>query len=105
MSTKVLARAAVEGRRLTVMIPGLPNPSSGYLVGMDDFHIQLAEISGESVTVSLIHKTAGVIVFSPDAFLDDEHELVAAEIATVGKPFWTFCAEHYLGRNGNKESQ
>jgi hypothetical protein len=108
MSTKVLARAACEGRCLSFMIPGLPGVAGtvdGYLVGMDDFHLQIAEVSDSDVTVALIHKSVPLIALSNDAFLSKEDENAQSAVKEIGSAFWKYCSEIHLGKNGNKESQ
>lgn len=107
MSTKVLARAAVDGRCLSLMIPGLPGTPGtidGYLVGMDDFHLQIAEVSASDVNVGLVHKSVPLIILT-NAFLSDEHEDAQNTVKKIGGAFWKYCAETHLGQNGNKESQ
>lgn len=105
MSTKVLARAACEGRHLGVLIAGFPAPIRGYLVGMDDFHLQIATISDDDVTIALIHKTAGAIMLSSSDFLKHEPEAIRSKVQEIGQPFWNFCERNYLGKSGGKESQ
>ena len=87
------------------MAPGIPVPILGYLVGMDDFHLQIAQVGGDAVTLGLIHKSAPLIAFSNDAFLCDESEEHQNAVKEIGDAFWKFCVENHLGQNGNKESQ
>lgn len=105
MSTKQMAYAAVKGRKLTVHGAGGAAPVHGYLVGMDDFHWLLAEITwpGDGgkpqVDTHLIHKSAPRIRISHTTSLSDEHDDVQALVNEIGRSFFAHCQEKILARS------
>lgn len=104
MSTKWLARAACDGQGLVIIMPG-PVTFAGFLVGMDDYHLKIAQVIDGEVVVGLAHKAAGFISIAPDLILSNQNEPIQSEVKKIGQSFWNVCAETYLGKNGNKESQ
>lgn len=59
VSTKQLALAARQGRRVHFFFSGKADPIVGYVAGLDDFHVKVVApgVSSEG-DVLLIHKTA-----------------------------------------------
>ena len=97
MSSKQMARAAVNGSRLSFRF-GPDDTLHGYLVGMDDFHWFVAEVihpanGGEpTIETHLVHKgSAARVRFHRNAFLTDEDQAIQAEVQSIGGAFFTFC--------------
>jgi hypothetical protein len=100
VSTKMLARAAVEGRRLHFRL----TPSwliTGYLVGMDDFHWIIVGMGEDLLRLQIIHKSVPAVEIS-DARLNTEPEEVVKKVTEIGQSFWSYCEKSYLGRNGEQ---
>jgi hypothetical protein len=100
-STKNLARAAVEGRRLNFHF----SPEwqvSGYLVGMDDFHWVIVGTEPSGPRVKLIHKSAPVVEIT-DSVLTKETPEFVKRVIEISESFRAYCLKNYLGRNGSSE--
>lgn len=61
LSTKQLARTAVDGKALTIRVDG--ENLRGYLCGMDDFHWMIVTPDGEK---HLVHKGSASIITLAD---------------------------------------
>lgn len=108
MSVGTLARAAFLGHRLEISsLTERPVVITGYLVGMDDFHLRIVEVpfTTTPASVALVHKSAGLIRISAEPMLESEPEATREEIVSIGERFWDFCGRRFLGNGGNKESQ
>lgn len=95
MSTKQMAYAARDGKRLTLNTS--VGSVTGYLVGMDDYHWLIAEVTETSeVCVSLVHKG-----LTPHArisrmpLLSDETPAIQAAVREAGGAFFSWC-ERFL---------
>lgn len=98
MSTRQMARAATSGRLLTFRFQD-SEIVEGYLVGSDDFHWLVAHQPDEKPRISLIHKGSTYrIDISPDPELDNENDALKAFVVRIGRGFWLFCDQTYLGK-------
>jgi hypothetical protein len=107
MSTKTLARAAYHGHRVEVGVSPDGPKTTGYLVGMDDFHLKIVEVPLTSYppTVTLVPKRVEPIRVHGIPSLEREDETTRQEIEQLGRSFWDYCGRKYLGMNDKKESQ
>jgi hypothetical protein len=101
MSSRQIARAAVDGRKVTFQFHTL-RPITGYVVGQDDFHWFVIDPSGDNPNLSpetlLVHKgSAAVIKIHSEPTLSTEPE--QGYIEKVGSAFWQFCNRTYFGIN------
>jgi hypothetical protein len=98
MSTRQMAWAATAGRKITFTWLGPAHTLEGYLVGMDDFNWLITSIGSEPQTV-LVHKASpDLTVISAEPSLHSEPNHVQDAVYAVGRPFFTFCEENYLGK-------
>lgn len=81
---------------------------SGYVCGMDDFHLLIATVIPEDardgdhlISTTLVHKSADVIGLAPARTLDDEAPAVREALIRLGGPFWHWCEENASGRSGD----
>ena len=97
MSTKQMARAAVEERLVTIWFSDT-RTLSGYLVGMDDYHWLIAHEQDRRIATSLVHKSVDHIQISPTRTLssvsDPQNQ---AAIRRIGSPFFEYCRKTFLG--------
>lgn len=99
MSSKQMARAAVNGNRITVLFLSSDTSVSGYVVGMDDFHWMLAVPQQNEVETVLIHKGGPDLVrIDRVHLLSHESHWVADEVHRIGGPFFDFCERAFLGK-------
>lgn len=99
MSTKQMARAAVEGRRVTATWYPHETSVSGYLVGMDDFHWFFAVPISDDIETVLVHKTGpDVVKIDREHSLANETSEVQALIREIGAPFVQYCERTHLGK-------
>jgi hypothetical protein len=84
MSSKQIARAAVDRRRLRFNLYG-NIPVEGYVVGMDDYHWLIS--SGEDPTM-LVHKGSTMTVEFLERFLSEELESLQKRVIEIGQAFW-----------------
>lgn len=100
VSTKQLARAAVEGREVTFDGLGI----SGYVIGSDDYHWLLAHIERNedgwayAVSTVLVHKSAPVVRVARQNTLEDLPEKVRDEVQSLGANFVAYCQREILGQ-------
>ncbi len=106
MSTRQIARAAVEGRQVTFSFTTLPDVT-GYVVGADDYHWFVINPSGNNPTLSpetlLVHKGSAAVVrihTEPTLVQDPERDF----ITKVGSSFWAFCNRAYFNNNHTIET-
>jgi hypothetical protein len=113
VSDKQIAQAALRGRQVTFkFLRTQPaHEIGGYVVGMDDYHWLVAIVIPEalregdqSVSLSLVHKTADVINLASVATREHEDREARTALASLGQDFWDFCERNYGGRNGAPRS-
>lgn len=100
MSTRQIARAAVEGRKVTFKFETLDS-ITGYVVGQDDYHWFVIDPSGNNPSLApetmLVHKgSAAVLKIHTEPTLTTEP--AKDFIETVGSSFWDFCNRTYFNR-------
>jgi hypothetical protein len=102
MSDRQLARAAVDGKKITfkIIASEYSYEVMGYVVGMDDYHWLVAVPVAEGARLTLVHKgSADVINIPRDPHLNDEKPHVQEDVRAVGTDFWSFCRRNYLGQS------
>lgn len=107
VSDKQLGRAAAEGRALSFHGHQGAIVRNAYLIGMDDYHwvvARMTDLVGNEQSVMLIHKSCPMVVIeSPAASIDTQHENQQTWYAEVGGAFRSFCRRTYLGKNESEE--
>lgn len=114
-STKTLARAAYMQRKLDVVWPVGPQQwttITGYLVGMDDYYLELVEVPHfpdlhlftVPPAVCIVHKAAPLIRIHGNKTLKDEEAVIREQVTKVGGTFWEHCRQMYSGKNNSEES-
>jgi len=101
MSSKQLARTVVDGRKIVLLIPGLPpGEFEGYLCGMDDFHLLIVTSDGKKL---LAYKgSVAVIRLADDAEYDKEPNW--DELEKIVGPFRSAIQrEHLAPTKASKE--
>ncbi len=95
VSTKQIAKAVLDGRRVTIH-NAVTNPLSGYVCGMDEHHLMLVDPS--SLEILLVHKISGapVLSISPTATYHLEPQREALDSIVV--PFRSFIEREHFGR-------
>lgn len=101
MSSKQLARTAVDGRMITLIFTGVPQTIDGYLCGMDDFHLFVITPTGKKY---LVHKgSIAVVSFAEQANyrVEPNHR----ELEKVVGPFRAAVQRDHLAptTNGHQE--
>lgn len=102
VSTKQLARAAAEGRKITFTTSAPASEQiTGYLVGMDDYHFFVAApVSGRSeVDMVFVHKSAPFFKIGRHPMLDTEPEAIRADVENIGGHFIRRCRNEVTGRS------
>lgn len=100
MSSREIARAAVEGRRVTFKYFAGNGDHSvrGYVVGSDDFHWKVVVLSPDAqIELALVHKgLAPLTVFGLEPTLGAEPEEYREAVQKIGQRYWDFCRESHL---------
>lgn len=92
VSTKQLARAVSAGRLITCRT--MVGEVTGYLCGMDDYHLVLVTPDLRQV---MVHKAQSpIIVLHSESTYSEEQNIVALE--TIVGPFRQYVEKTYLGR-------
>lgn len=94
MSTKQLARTAIDGRLVTFRFPFGGETVQGYLCGMDDFHWMVITAQGEK---HLIHKGSASVIHLSDVSTYSDEPLFE-QLETIVAPFRTAMGVEYFGR-------
>ncbi len=93
MSSKQLARTVIDGRKITLVPHGDSEATiSGYLCGLDDYHLFLVMSDGEKLLVS----KGGIftIRFAREATYNDEEN--REELEAIVGPFRAFVLRENL---------
>lgn len=101
MSSKQLARTVIDGRRITLHVPGFEGPINGYLCGMDDFHWMVVTSVGEKY---LVHKASASAIHIADESTYDSERCRGTLECVVG-PFRRFVEAEFFGRQGAPASE
>lgn len=114
-STKTLYYAAYKGRKLQVIWPVGEPPwatITGYLVGMDDFYLEIVEVPPFPddefeipVTVSVVHKSAPLVRILGTETLETESSRIRDEITKLGRSFWDTCRRVHSGQNQQQDAK
>lgn len=100
MSDEQVGRAAAEGAQVTfrfLLGPGRTYDVRGYVVAMDDFKVLVvAPEEDGTISKTLVHKTASVIIIDPHPTLDLLPEPVQQAVSEIGAAFWDWCRRKYL---------
>jgi len=108
MSTRQLAYAAVNGRLVRfhfLRSEGIHKIIHGYVVGMDDYHVLVAEVThpsdgGEADGIRTTLITKGRVDFiglDNENSLVEEPEAVRKAVDDVGGKFFQHCKETHFG--------
>jgi hypothetical protein len=102
MSSRQMARAATDGRRISFQwVASNGNyvaPLDGYLVGMDDFHWLVLTTPNQQI--ALIHKTSpDITLIKKSCSLTSESEATQLAVEEMGRAFFNFCDRTYLGKS------
>lgn len=114
MSTRQMAYAAVNGRLVRFhFLRGQGNKMiTGYIVGMDDYHVLVAEVVRdhndlpEGVRTTLITKgRVDYMGLDGEDSLSEEPEVVRKAVHDVGDAFFEHCKEHHFGKQSATTSE
>lgn len=95
LSRKQVARAVLNGQRVTCISSGLI-VAEGYVYGMDDFHIGVVTPEGET---TLVHKSGTHVKIDPEHSFEELPKEQRAALDAVIKPFRDFISKGVFGRS------
>jgi hypothetical protein len=105
VSSKEIARASVDGRKVTFTVVGL-EPVSGFVVAMDDYHwkvavpiIQQSDDPDEDLFKTvLVHKSAPLVEVDRKPYDLRDGTPQALVLIAMSEQFWRYCNKTYFGR-------
>jgi hypothetical protein len=99
MSSRQMARAATDGRRITLAWLDAKHEVNGYLVGMDDFHWL---ILADDLQTHLIHKSSpDFVIIEKSCSLTSESSLLQETVDEMGRAFFNHCNRTFLGKTNS----